>query len=350
MVRCGQCHQGFHRGCLGLPEKSCFAGFIDHCVECAMWEMKLWDTEAVAEASELHKKGLGLAAASKAEGTMGNHFSYLFGSGASVKTFAEKVLYVELHEIMPPGKGEGMSVLVVGMYLVWASGRLAVSSLANYVNAIAQWHKAKRIPREEWPTEHPSISERLAGLKRVRGEKDGGRGAKAPISIGLLGVMKGYWEERAKKDPEVKLLAMKQIVLLVVGFFGLLRGAALVQLRLKDMEVYEWDVKVRIRKSKADQYKKGADVRLAAVSKSGFEIRKLVEEYVGVLRAGGRGDEDFLFPGWDRDTRTLGSKGLKKGSVADVVRDTLVGAQKMAKELEGMSWASWTRKRLLHTV
>jgi hypothetical protein len=214
LVRCRQCGEVFHKACfLGLPAKACLTGFID-CVDCAMFELKILDEEAAEQAGKLHLEGIKVAARSKADGTNANMISYMFGKGASVRRFATEVLYLGESDVMPPEEGKAMDVLLVGMYIVWVASRLAWSSLGNYVNAIAQWHKATGIPKERWPTEHPSISYRLVGLKRTMGEGAGARGKKAPVSIGLLAVMFFYWEGRATADHGVKLLAMKQQALI----------------------------------------------------------------------------------------------------------------------------------------
>ena len=325
MVTCKQCLQPFHKHCLELPRKSCLTGWIPQCGDCAVFELKILDIDAQEEAKELHKAGLQAAENCVAEGTMGNYVSYLFGKGASVANFANEVLNLEQEEILPKGDGEGMSVTALGMYVVWASKRLATSSLGNYVNAVAKWHEMKGIRKEEWPTEHHSIKARLKGIKRERGVSDGGRGPKAPISIGLLGAMCAFWEERAAKAPEVALLCYKQVALLLTGFFGFLRGAELAALKVGDVKVFDWGVEVRIRKSKADQYKKGCTVRIAAVTASGFHVGEAVARYKGVLEAAGRGGEEPLFPKWV-DGR-LTSTAMAKAGVSAVIRDTLQHVQ-----------------------
>ena len=329
LVSCQQCGQFYHRSCLGLPDRSCLAGCLPQCGDCALFELKVLDIESQEEVLELHKEGLVAEQNNVTEGTMGNYFSYLYGKGASLARFAKEVLWVEEWEVMPATPGVSVALTVVCLYLVWASKQLAMSSLGNYINAIAKWHQAKGIPQEQWPTEHPRVKARLKGIKRQRGEKDGGRGAKAPISVGLLGAMCAYWEERAVKDPGVALLCFKQVAILLLGFFGLMRAAELVDLRVGDVTVWDWGVEIKIRKSKADQYKKGAVVRIASTTRSGFGVGAAVNRYLTVLRASGRGQEDFLFPRWD--CGQLGMKGMSKRGVADIIRDSLEHVRKAAE-------------------
>ena len=51
MVRCRQCGESFNKRCVGLPAKACLSGAIDHCVDCAMFELKILDAEAADAAA-----------------------------------------------------------------------------------------------------------------------------------------------------------------------------------------------------------------------------------------------------------------------------------------------------------
>lgn len=342
-ARCGECTEGFHKKCIGLTERMALSGYVHQCVDCALTELKVIDSDARAAAAERHRKGM-LAEQSRVQNaTAGNYVSYLYGKGASLKRFAEEELYMSLEEVMPAERDKCVSVAVTAQWLVWMESQIDVVSIPNYLNALAFYHRDKGISdRTRWPTEDLRIKDRLEGLKRMHAGEGLKRGPKIPISIGLLGAMVEWWNARAEREPDSRVLCMKQKALLLVGFFGLLRGKELVNLKVGDLTFSEQGVKVRIRESKGmwsregRHVKKGSWVMLARTTRSGFRLSETVAEYVVELRKLGREDGDWLFPKWDTTTKTLGKAAVHKQSVADVIRATLEHLQQEFPEELGM--------------
>ena len=329
IARHGACSCHFHKRCVGLTDKMAISGYVHQCVDCALDELRVVDSDARTAAAQRHKKGLIAEQSRIQDSTASNYHSYLFGKGASMRKFAETELFLDLSEAMPPGKNECMSVGLVAQYIVWCESQIDIVSIPNYVNAIAHWHRDKGIEKGRWPTENLRIKDRMEGLKRMHAGEGLARGPKIPISIGLLDAMVEWWTDRAARQPECRVLCEKQIALLLVGFFGLLRGKELVSLKLGDLEFSEHGVKVRIRESKgawsraARHVKKGAWAMLARVTRSGFELSEKLAAYVLSLRELGRTEEDWLFPKWNTTTKTLEKTGVHRESVKDLIRATL---------------------------
>ena len=264
--------------------------------------------------------------------------SYLFGKGASLRRFVEEELYMELSDALPAAPGACMSVGLLAQWIIWMEERIDVVSIPNYVGAAAHWHRDKNIPKTEWPTEDYRVKDRMEGLKRQHAGEGMARGAKVPISPGLLRAMVEWWKEKREKGEKDDLLSMKQHNLLQVGFFGLLRGKEITGLRIGDVHHSEWGVRLKLRESKGmwarggQAVKKGAWVMLAKETTSGFRLQADLMEYMEALKRAGFTEEDPLFPKWDTELKKLTKSAMHRGSVTDVIRATLEGLQKMFPE------------------
>jgi hypothetical protein len=208
---------------------------------------------------------------------------------------------------------------------------MVFTSAANYLNAATNWCRSKGIKEECLPTKDPTLMARMDGMKKMHAGEGLVRGPKIPISIDLLWAMVEWWRDQAATGKKSELLCRKQEMMLIVGFFGLMRGSEVVQLKIKDLTFVKHGVKVAILKSKGAwaqavrKVKKGAWTMLASKTASGFEISKRLMEYCIMLEQNGFTRDDPLFPVWDVSEKKLTKKTMNKNSVAEVIRATLTG-------------------------
>ena len=138
---------------------------------------------------------------------------------------------------------------IVSLYLTYLSTKDAkMSTLKRRLVSIAVIHRLKG---HYLDTKHPSIIENISGIKRRKGSIQKG---KKPILINVLKqiinvIDKGKYEE-------IKKLRDRSIIL--IGFSGGFRRNEIVSLDYDDLDFVEEGLKIRIRRSKTDQFGEGS--------------------------------------------------------------------------------------------
>ena len=137
---------------------------------------------------------------------------------------------------------------IVSLYLTYlASKDIKISTIKRRLVSIGVLHKIKG---HYLDTKHPVIVENLMGIKRVKGVNQKG---KKPLLINNLKQIVDLINEQ--NEPDIKKLRNK--ALLLIGFSGGFRRNELVSLNFEDIEFVFEGVKIRVKKSKTDQFGEG---------------------------------------------------------------------------------------------
>jgi len=137
---------------------------------------------------------------------------------------------------------------VVSLYLTYLSSKnIKISTIKRRLVSIGVIHKMKG---HYLDTKHPVIIENLMGIKRRKGVNQKG---KKPI---LINDLKHIIDVINKETgPDIKKLRNK--ALLLVGFSGGFRRNELVSLDYEDIEFVFEGIKIKLKKSKTDQFGEG---------------------------------------------------------------------------------------------
>ena len=137
---------------------------------------------------------------------------------------------------------------IVSLYLTSLSANNAkISTLKRRLVSIGVIHKLKG---HYLDTKHPAIIENILGIKRRKGSIQKG---KKPLLINNLKLLINVIDEQDRE--EIKKLRDRSIIL--VGFSGGFRRNEIVSLDYEDLEFVEEGLKIKLRRSKTDQYGQG---------------------------------------------------------------------------------------------
>ena len=137
---------------------------------------------------------------------------------------------------------------IISLYLTYLSSKdVKISTIKRRLVSIGVIH---RIKGHYLDTKHPSIVENLMGIKRLKGINQIG---KKPLLINDLKKVVDVINQ--EKEPEIKKLRNKALLLL--GFAGGFRRNELISLNLEDVEFVFEGIKIRVKRSKTDQFGEG---------------------------------------------------------------------------------------------
>jgi len=138
---------------------------------------------------------------------------------------------------------------IVSLYLTYLSTKDAkMSTLKRRLVSISVIHKLKG---HYLDTKHPSIIENIMGIKRRKGSIQKG---KKPILINNLKQIINVIDEQTNE--EIKKLRDRSIIL--IGFSGGFRRNELVSLDHEDLDFVQEGLKIKIKRSKTDQFGEGS--------------------------------------------------------------------------------------------
>ena len=138
---------------------------------------------------------------------------------------------------------------IVSLYLTYLSTReVKMSTLKRRLVSIGVIHKLKGYYLD---TKHPSIIENLMGIKRRKGSVQKG---KKPLLINDLKKIINVIDE--EKNEEIKKFRDRSIIL--VGFSGGFRRNEIVSLDYDDLDFVKEGLKIRLKRSKTDQFGEGS--------------------------------------------------------------------------------------------
>ena len=137
---------------------------------------------------------------------------------------------------------------IVSLYLTHLSTKDAkISTLKRRLVSIGVIHKLKG---HYFDTKHPSIIENIMGIKRRKGSFQKG---KKPLLINNLKQIINVIDN--EKIEEIKKLRDRSIIL--IGFSGGFRRNEIVTLDYEDLDFVQEGLKIRVKRSKTDQFGEG---------------------------------------------------------------------------------------------
>ena len=137
---------------------------------------------------------------------------------------------------------------IVSLYLTYLSTKnVKISTIKRRLVSIGVIHKIKG---HYLDCKHPIIVENFLGIKRTKGISQKG---KKPLLINDLKIVIDVINKN--KESDIKKLRNK--TLLLIGFSGGFRRNELVSIDTEDIEFVFEGVKIRLKKSKTDQYGEG---------------------------------------------------------------------------------------------
>ena len=136
---------------------------------------------------------------------------------------------------------------IISLYLTKLSKNSKISTIKRRLVSISMLHKLKG---HYLDIKHPVVVENLMGIKRIKGSVQKG---KKPILISHLKSIINIIDEL--KIDEIKKLRDKSIIL--VGFGGGFRRTELISIDHEDLEFVSEGLKIRIQRSKTDQFGEG---------------------------------------------------------------------------------------------
>ena len=137
---------------------------------------------------------------------------------------------------------------IVSLYLTHLSTKdIKMSTLKRRLVSIGVIHKLKG---HYLDTKHPSIIENIMGIKRRKGSIQKG---KKPLLINSLKKIINVIDEY--KNEEIKKLRDRSIIL--IGFSGGFRRNEIVSLDYDDLDFVTEGLKIKLRRSKTDQFGEG---------------------------------------------------------------------------------------------
>ena len=135
-------------------------------------------------------------------------------------------------------------------YLESEAVTLNPRTLARRLTALKQWHHYQGLPD---PTHDPLIHKTLSGIKRVHGKP---KTQAVAITLTMLTQWIGHLNQNAT------FANLRNQALILVGFFGALRGSELVAIRCEDITWQEDGIRIQIPVSKTDPHHEGQSVAI----------------------------------------------------------------------------------------
>ena len=136
---------------------------------------------------------------------------------------------------------------IVSLYLTHLSKTSKISTLRRRLVSIGVVHKLKG---HYLDTKHPAIIENLMGIKRIKGSKQIG---KKPILISHLKQIINVINEQDIEE----IVKLRNKTLILIGFGGGFRRTELISIDYEDLEFVNEGVKIKLKRSKTDQFGEG---------------------------------------------------------------------------------------------
>ena len=215
---------------------------------------------------------------------------------------------------------------VISLYLTYLSTKeVKISTLKRRLVSIGVVHKLKGYYLD---TKHPSIIENIMGIKRRKGSSQKG---KKPLLINNLKKIINAID--AEKNEEIKKLRDRSIIL--IGFSGGFRRNEIVSLDFDDLDFVQEGLKIRIKRSKTDQFGEGSLKGLPYFDNSQYcpvvSIRKWIE--ISKINSGA------LFRRFTKGSK-LSDNRLSDQTVALIIKDYLKLAGIESRNYSGHSLRS----------
>ena len=198
---------------------------------------------------------------------------------------------------------------IVALYLTYLSTKDAkMSTLKRRLVSIGVIHKLKG---HYLDTKHPSIIENIMGIKRRKGSIQKG---KKPLLISSLKTIIDTIDQKNKE--KIKILRDRSIIL--IGFSGGFRRNEIVSLNYDDLDFVPEGLKIKIKRSKTDQFGEGAIKALPYFDNSQYCPVVSLKNWIDIARI----NSGALFRRFSKGSR-LTEKRLTDQTVALLIKEYL---------------------------
>jgi len=198
---------------------------------------------------------------------------------------------------------------IVALYLTYLSTKNAkMSTLKRRLVSIGVIHKLKG---HYLDTKHPSIIENIMGIKRRKGSI---QNRKKPLLISSLKIIIDVIDQQNKE--KIKILRDRSIIL--IGFSGGFRRNEIVSLNYDDLDFVPEGLKIKIRRSKTDQFGEGAMKALPYFDNSQYCPVVSLKNWIDIARI----NSGALFRRFSKGSR-LTEKRLTDQTVALLIKEYL---------------------------
>ena len=215
---------------------------------------------------------------------------------------------------------------IVALYLTYLSTKDAkMSTLKRRLVSIGVIHKLKG---HYLDTKHPSIIENIMGIKRRKGSIQKG---KKPLLISSLKIIIDAIDQQNKE--KIKILRDRSIIL--IGFSGGFRRNEIVSLNYDDLDFVPEGLKIKIKRSKTDQFGEGAIKALPYFDNSQYCPVVSLKNWIDIAKI----NSGSLFRRFSKGSR-LTEKRLTDQTVALLIKEYLQLAGIDSKNYSGHSLRS----------
>jgi len=215
---------------------------------------------------------------------------------------------------------------IVALYLTYLSTKDAkMSTLKRRLVSIGVIHKLKG---HYLDTKHPSIIENIMGIKRRKGSIQNG---KKPLLISSLKIIINVIDQQNKE--KIKILRDRSIIL--IGFSGGFRRNEIVSLNYDDLDFVPEGLKIKIKRSKTDQFGEGSIKALPYFDNSQYCPVVSLKNWIDIARI----NSGALFRRFSKGSR-LTEKRLTDQTVALLIKEYLQLAGIENKNYSGHSLRS----------
>ena len=198
---------------------------------------------------------------------------------------------------------------IVALYLTYLSTKNAkMSTLKRRLVSIGVIHKLKG---HYLDTKHPSIIENIMGIKRRKGSIQKG---KKPLLISSLKNIIDAIDQQNKE--KIKILRDRSIIL--IGFSGGFRRNEIVSLNYDDLDFVPEGLKIKIKRSKTDQFGEGVIKALPYFDNSHYCPVVSLKNWIDIARI----NSGALFRRFSKGSK-LTEKRLTDQTVALLIKEYL---------------------------
>ena len=198
---------------------------------------------------------------------------------------------------------------IVALYLTYLSTKNAkMSTLKRRLVSIGVIHKLKG---HYLDTKHPSIIENIMGIKRRKGSIQKG---KKPLLISSLKTIIDTIDQKNKE--KIKILRDRSIIL--IGFSGGFRRNEIVSLNYDDLDFVPEGLKIKIKRSKTDQFGEGVIKALPYFDNSHYCPVVSLKNWIDIARI----NSGALFRRFSKGSK-LTEKRLTDQTVALLIKEYL---------------------------
>ena len=163
------------------------------------------------------------------------------------------------------------------LFIVWARKRFAPTTVLSTIAALRRWHGEND---QHYPGENRALKD-LTNLVKKTAKARTVKTAKSPYPHSLIPLILRWIDIKTREPGRMTRELARDGALLVIGFYALLRRSKIWKLRIRDVQLRSVRgvecVSVHIQRSKNDTAGRGANIYLAATTRSGVNIAYVVK-------------------------------------------------------------------------